>query len=156
MEQLATIRCYNDLVLAFRARKEALGLSDAALDARANLPSGGSNKYLGPARERGIGAATLETLLMALAVDLIMVPNPEKLARGGEIERRQESHARANHPRISKEAAIKIAWSTVLSKAGRKAAKARWKNSTPEERAAVVAALNIARAARRARTRKAA
>lgn len=149
MAELPRVTCYNDLVLAFRARKEALGLSDAALDHRAGLVSGHANKVLGPARERGIGAAVLEALLFALGVDLIMVPNPDKLAAGGDLERRKESHVRANHPRFSKEAAIKVARPAVLSELARKAAKARWAGVTVEERKAFIAMLNTARAGKR-------
>jgi hypothetical protein len=80
MEPLARISNYNDLVAALRARKEALGLSDASLDTVAGLAPGHTCKVLGPTRARGIGAATLEAYLMALAVDFVMVENPDKRA----------------------------------------------------------------------------
>jgi len=149
-EELARVRSYDGLIEAFRARKDALGLSDAALDARAFLTPGHTGKLLGRSRERGIGAATLEALMDALGVSFIMVADPEKLAAGGELERGMRSHARTNHPRVGK-SAIKLVRPIVLRDAARKAAHARWRDSTPEARAAFVAMLNAARAAKRAR-----
>jgi hypothetical protein len=146
------IACYDDLVAAFRARKVELGLSDAALDERACLTSGHAGKLLGPSRERGIGAAVLTPLLDALGVDLIMVPNPEKLALAGDVEQRKASHVRTVHPRIGQEQ-IRRCRPLVLAEAARRAANARWADSTPEDRQAVVARLNESRAAKRASRR---
>src|SRR5262252_1943390 len=145
------IASYNDLVEAFRVRKVELGLSDAALDERAGLTSGHSGKLLGPSRERGIGAAVFNPLLDALGVDLIMVPNPAKLA-GRDLEVRDARHVRTDHPRIGQEQ-IRRCRPVVLEEAARKAVNARWGRSTPEQRQAVVASLNEARAAKRASRR---
>lgn len=126
MQPLATIRCYNDLVAALRARQAALGLSDVTLDAVAGLASGHSNKCLGPSRERGIGATTLECYLIALAIDLVMVENAEKLAQmRPHYEKRSESRVRSTHPIGDR----------VLSRAMSKLAKARWAKPQADARA---------------------
>jgi hypothetical protein len=126
MTPLATIRSYGDLVLALKARQHALGLSDATLDHVAGLTPGHTNKCLGPSRERGLGASTLEAYLIALAIDLVMVENPEKLAAMRQhYEQRSESRVRANH-RIGDQ---------VLSRAMTKLAKRRWAKPQKEARA---------------------
>jgi hypothetical protein len=154
-DALARITDYNSLVLALRARKEFLGLSDAELDHRAGLCAGHAGKLLGPSRERGIGASTLETLMCALGVSFIMIEDAEKLSRGGAIEKRDAVHVRSGH-RIGKSQIAKVR-PIVLQEAARRAANARWADSTPETRADFVARLNKARAAKRhARMRKAA
>jgi hypothetical protein len=125
MTPLATIRCYNDLISALRARKDALGLADAVLDEVAGLTPGHTNKCLGPSRERGIGAATLEAYLMALAIDLHMVENAEKLARMlPHYETRSASRVRTNHHIGDR----------VLSRAMTKLAKGRWAKVPAAER----------------------
>jgi hypothetical protein len=105
------------------------------------------------------GSFENEGIHEVLAVNLIMVEDPEKLAAMRQhYEQRQECRVRDNG-RISKEAAIKIAWSHVLAKAARRAVKARWKRSTPEERKAISDRMHAAKAAKRALrtgTRKAA
>lgn len=95
---LFTIACYNDLVEALRSRKASLGLSDATLDDIAGLTAGHTNKVLGPSRDRGIGAATFEAYLMALAIDLVMVESKSKLkTMRPHYEGRKDSHVRTNH-----------------------------------------------------------
>jgi hypothetical protein len=127
MTPLATIRCYNDLVAALKARQASLALSDAVLDEVAGLTPGHTNKVLGPSRERGIGAATFEAYLMALAIDLVMIENAEKLAQmRSHYDGRRESHVRTNH----------AIGDRVLSRAMTKLAKDRWAKATPEDRAA--------------------
>ena len=44
------IRCSDDMVEAFRARKEQLGLSNAAIEERLLMAAGTCDKYLGPTR----------------------------------------------------------------------------------------------------------
>jgi hypothetical protein len=122
---IATIKCYNDLVAALRARKEALGLSDPVLDDVAGLTAGHTNKCLGPSRERGIGAATFEAYLMALAIDLVMIENAAKLAEMRPYyQARSTNRVRSNH----------AIGDQVLSRAMKKLAKARWAKVTPEKR----------------------
>ena len=97
---------YNDLVEALRTRKAELGLSDAELEERTFLAAGHVNKMLGPSRCKGIGASTLEPLMDALAVDFVMVPNPEKLARSGPIQKRRDGQV--HNPRVGKTAIRRV------------------------------------------------
>jgi hypothetical protein len=143
MTELARIACYNDLVEAFRARKVELGLSDEALDHRAGLTRGHAGKLLGPSRDKGIGAATIGALMDALGVAFLMVEDPEKLAQAGEVERRAEWRVRDGLFTIKKARRI------VLSRMSAKANKARWKDTTPEERKAVSEVLHRAKAAKK-------
>lgn len=107
-QPIARIACYNDLVAALRIRKEQLGLSDAMLDEVAGLASGHTGKILGPSRDRGIGSATLETLMMALAFDFIMVNSPTKLAEmRRHYQPRHQSRVR-NNQRVGKEALSRV------------------------------------------------
>lgn len=112
---LFTIACYNDLVEALRSRKASLGLSDATLDDIAGLTQGHTNKVLGPSRDRGIGAATFEAYLMALAIDLVMVESRSKLkTMQPHYEARKSSHVRTNH-RVSN-----AGLSRIMSELGRR------------------------------------
>lgn len=133
MTPLATIRCYNDLVDALRARKAELGLSDDVLDEVAGLTKGHTNKVLGPSRERGIGAATLEAYLIALAIDLVMVENAKKLVEMQPYySAREETRVRIN-PAIG---------DRVLSRAMKKLAKDRWAKVPPEQRSEIARRLS--------------
>ena len=152
MDTIATIRCYNDLIVALRARKDALGLADAVLDDVAGLTPGHTNKCLGPSRERGIGAATLEAYLMALAIDLHMVENAEKLARMlPHYETRSASRVRTNHhigDRVLSRAMTKLrkeGWRKVSKE--KRVEKGRKMNEalTPEQRSARARKASLAR-----------
>jgi hypothetical protein len=124
---LHRICCYNDLVAALRARQASLGLADEVLDDVAGLTKGHTNKVLGPSRERGIGASTFEAYAIALAFDLLMVENPDKLARMRPYyEGRKESNARVNHP----------IGNVVLSRAMTKLRKEGWGKIPAEQRSA--------------------
>ena len=132
-----TIKNYNDLVAAFRARKEQLGLSDSNLDDAAGLTPGHTNKVLGPSRERGIGSVVLEAYLMALAIDLVMVASAEKLAvMQPHYDQRKETRVRTNHAigdrvlsramsKLAKQLAAKMT-AEQRSDRARKAAFMRW------------------------------
>jgi hypothetical protein len=140
---------YAEFVAGLRRVKEHIGLSDSELDEVAFLPSGHAGKLLGPSRERGLGALSLDKLMEALPFDVVFVVNPEKLARLQErgYKKRGEAHVRNSH-RIGKSQIAKVR-PIVLQEAARKAANARWADSTPETRADFVARLNKARAAKR-------
>jgi hypothetical protein len=98
-EPFARITNYNGLVEALRARQARLELSDETLDDVAGLTRGHTNKVLGPSRDRGIGSATLEAYLMALAIDLLVVENKQKLKQmRPHYEGRAASHVRTEHP----------------------------------------------------------
>jgi hypothetical protein len=72
---------HNDLVEALRARKEALGLSNAWIEHTIQLADGHCDKVLGPARERGLSQLTIDGLLAVLAIKLIVVEDEAAAAR---------------------------------------------------------------------------
>jgi hypothetical protein len=144
---------HDGLVAVLRARKDALQLSDKFVDQLAGLADGHTGKILGRTPVRTLGSASLTGLLGALGVKLIVVEDAEQSARiGRRWEKRTATHAGRPHPRVGKEA-YKAAMPLVMSEWSRKANAARWGRATPEHRAAVVAALNAARAAKRNRPR---
>jgi hypothetical protein len=143
---------HDQLVAILRARKAALELSDTLVDEIAGLTTGHCQKILGAKPTKTLGRISLSALLGALGVKLVVVVDPDsKIAR-----RWQRRAAGMVHPTLH---TIGQARPIILSRAGRKAALARWGRSTPELRAVTVAALNRARAAKRSRragTKKAA
>ncbi len=148
-DALGTFTDYQSFIALLRARKEQLSLSDLALDDFAGLAPGHTGKVLGPSQVKGMGVLSFTLLLDALGLSGTLHVDPAKAARlsgrwAGAASRR--SFVRPNGPM-----SVKRARPIVLSAAARKAAKARWAKAPPELRAATVAALNAARAAKRLR-----
>lgn len=142
MTELARITCYNGLIEAFRARKAALRLSDEVLDELAGLTRGHTSKVLGASRGRGIGAVVLEGYLTALAIDLVMVENPDKLAELEYAQRNERTiHKRAY--RLSKQA-MAHARNLIYAEFGSRGGKARARNLTAEQRSEIARAAALA------------
>jgi hypothetical protein len=142
----------DEIAKALRRRKAALGISDMELEFLADMSPGAVSKFLGAAPSKGLGAITLTKLLYALAVKFIIVEDKaaaRRLARDW-----QPRDAIRVHPneRISK-VTIARCRPAVIEELTRKAAEIRWANTSPEERAAIVAAMNKARANKRAKRR---
>jgi hypothetical protein len=78
---IATVRDYNDLIAAFRARKAELGLADKVVDELGDLTNGHTDKILGPRRAKNLSAFTLGIFMDIFGVDFLMVENADKLAR---------------------------------------------------------------------------
>jgi hypothetical protein len=76
---LATIREYGQLVQALRERAEELNVSRETLDAVSGLQSGYSAKLL--CQIKGVGRTSLGPLLGAMGVALVLVEDPEALAK---------------------------------------------------------------------------
>lgn len=138
----------QDLINALRARKTALGLSNVLIDDLAGYHPGMWDKMCGPANVRVLSLNCLLTFASALGLAIQLVEDPDCSARIAKRWERRESIRVHDNGRISKEAAVRIAWSLVLSKANRKAGQARWRNSTPEQRLAFSEKGNRAKAAK--------
>lgn len=80
-DALGTARSYADLQPILRARADALGLSRVELDRIAGVPAGYSSKVLAEVPLRQLGPDTLGPMVGALAVKLIVVEDPEALAK---------------------------------------------------------------------------
>jgi transcriptional regulator with XRE-family HTH domain len=73
-----SVRNYSDLIVAIRAVKEFLGLSNETLEEIAGLTRGHVDKILGPSREKRIGHQTLPLILGALGIRLRVEVDPEQ------------------------------------------------------------------------------
>jgi hypothetical protein len=138
------IRCTDDLVEAFRARKEQLGLSNAAIEEQLLMATGTCDKYLGPSRTLQLNAVAIEALMTLFGVELVMPVNPELEARMcARLERRDERQVRPQS-RLSRqlmEVANKQFYAR-LSKLGNEARKAKL---PPEARKRIAPAAAISR-----------
>jgi hypothetical protein len=145
---LGTFSDYASFVALLRARKNELGLSDLVLDELAGLAGGYSQKVLGPTQVKGIGPLSFTGLLDALGLSGTLYADPAKVARlSGQWQRRDRAGVRENH-RLGK-VAIAKARPIVMAELATMGGKARWKDATPEDRAAMIARMNAARLAKR-------
>jgi hypothetical protein len=98
----APIRCTDDLIEALRGMKAQLGLSNEFVDQVGGLTTGHCDKVLGPTRAKGLSGTVLDVFLELFAVELVMRPNPEALARMEERwERRNGDHVRLMLTKVS-------------------------------------------------------
>lgn len=75
------IRCYDDLVDCFKARKEELGLSNEFMDTHCVIVPGHTDKALGPARIKGMGRQTMNKFFEMLAIQFVPQPDADQEAR---------------------------------------------------------------------------
>lgn len=115
-----------------------------------------STRWPGRPERSGRTSKRLISLVGALGAAFVLADDPDSRL-GERYEKRDERAAHGNSSGISK-AALKKARAILLSEWAIKANARRWGRTTPKERAAIVAKLNAARAAKRcrARTKKAA
>lgn len=92
---LATIRTYSELHAALRARAEQLQGTRLSMDEIAGLPPGYCGKLLAPSQVRMISRHSLGALLGVLGVMLVMVEDPEAMARFAARLEKRKTHA--NH-----------------------------------------------------------
>jgi hypothetical protein len=83
IQPLAEVVSYDDLIAALRARKDELDISFLELDFIGGLTSGHSSKLLAPVRPymKCLGPVSLGLILGALGLRLLVVEDPEALAR---------------------------------------------------------------------------
>lgn len=77
MEPYSIVRTTADLRRAIDQRRRAIGITMAELDDATGLQSGYSAKLLGPGRMKTFGEMSLEALLGALGLRLILSPATE-------------------------------------------------------------------------------
>jgi len=78
---LAVVRSYDELVAALSARRDELQITFLTLDDLSGIQVGYSAKLLSPGRVKKLGCMSLTSLLGALALKLIVVEDPEQLAK---------------------------------------------------------------------------
>jgi hypothetical protein len=144
-EPIAVCTDYESLLVALRARAEALNVSRATLDDVSGLASGYTAKLLAQPPIKSLGAVSLGPMLGALGIAIVLVEDPDAMRRvASRMVGRNNSQVRANA--IASKMVPKWLWN---SKRARRAAKARWEKATPEQRK------RIARKAWRTRKRRA-
>ena len=80
-EVIFDARCCADLVDAFRARKEALGLSNEAIEHLIPLTAGHCDKAIGLSGTRGLTQLTIDGMLSSLGLKLLVAIDPEQVQR---------------------------------------------------------------------------
>jgi hypothetical protein len=145
MDQSAehVIRNSDDMVEALRARKEQLGLSNAAIEEQLLMAAGTCDKYLGPTRSASLTWRVTEDVMTLFGVELVMRINPELAAKMQQrLDRRDERQVRPQR-RLSKEllAIARKQFFQELSACGNAARKAKV-SAKARSRIARVAALS--------------
>ena len=96
---LIAIRSYDDLITAIRAVKKFLGLSNEVIEDLSGLTRGHFDKVAGRTPVKKMGPMVLDALLGALAIELVVRPDPaaaEKIANRWRC--RREDHVRTCQP----------------------------------------------------------
>ena len=74
---MSAVRDYDDLIAAFKARADEIGVSTSWLDYATGLPSGYVGKLFGPSRVKMIGLDSLWPIAEVLAVEITITPSLE-------------------------------------------------------------------------------
>jgi|SRR6516162_4735704 hypothetical protein len=135
---------HDELVAVLRERQIALGLSNETLDHIALLSAGHTDKILGPSRQRGLSQLSLDALMGALAVKLIVAEDAEQAVRMRPHWQGRNQQAVRQPSRIAKELIARVR-PAVLRQLASKAATARWSRTTPERRREIMRAVWTAR-----------
>jgi hypothetical protein len=102
MRALATIRSYEELIAALRARAEALDVSNGTLDELCGFSDRYASKVLGLHPGRALGPMSLTALLGGLGAVLILCEDEEALAKVRErLEKRHRRVERARSPMLA-------------------------------------------------------
>ncbi len=134
------IRCSDDLVEAFRARKAQLGISNETIDEQLLIGSGNTSHYLGPSRRKKLAADLLGDLMTFFGVELTMRVNPELEAKMRDRYVPRDERSVRQQSRLSRRM-LEVARSQLFSELGKRGAAHRAKCLTAKQRS------NIARAA---------
>ena len=137
-------RSHDELIQVMAERKSALGLSNEFLDNTIPLSDGHTDKVLGPSRERGLSQLTLDGMLAALALRLVIVEDPEQAARmrprwEGRDHRQLRPAARIGKSMIAR------ARPHVIRELGRSGGQARWRGVSARRRSELMTIVSWAR-----------
>jgi len=148
---LAEATCCDELVDAFRARKTALRLSNEAIDhiiplaaGRWPLAAGHCDKLIGPSQTRGLSQLSLDGMLAALALKLIVVVDPDQVARMSPLwentGRRDNKMVRSCTTRVAK-VTLARAQPHVVRELGRRGGLKTWRTIDSRLRSKLMSAL---------------
>jgi hypothetical protein len=134
---LAEITDYKSMIAAMRARaaERKLALSAEENAIVAGLPSKYLQKLLGSSPVRRLGMASLGPVLGVLGAKLVLVDDAE-------AERRYGSRVKQHDPRLVRSGTEAQLAERHVQRMGRKGGRARWANTTPEERSEAARQLN--------------
>jgi hypothetical protein len=94
------VRNYADLVDALARVKNFLALSNETVEQISGLCAGHCDKLLGPTRSKKIGPNSLDLLLGAFALELVVRPDPIAARKvAGRWQKRNEKQVRHRKPR---------------------------------------------------------
>lgn len=145
---IATITCHDDLIEAFRAIKDILGLSNTFCDDLIDVTAGHTDKVLGPTRAKGLSQFMFDNFCALFAVQFEMKVNVEAAKRmQPRWEGRENGRIHVDSSRVSKRM-MERAKPQVLKGFAQQGVAARLTMLTGEHRS------KIARKAARARWRK--
>lgn len=127
-EILADVATYADLLAALKARRRAIGMSQVVADDEAGLPGGYTAKL--ECGKKRLGEMSLESLLGALSLRLVLVPAAAKHPKSRASASAYHAKPKNFHSAIGKKGGV--ARSSALTKKRRLAiaragAQARWK-----------------------------
>jgi hypothetical protein len=144
---LAEATCCAELIEALRSRKEALGLSNEAIEHLIPLTAGHCDKVIGLSGTRGLSPLTIDGMLSSLGLKLLVAIDPEPVSRmrsrwenaGARDQRQVRPPARISKMLLSR------AKPYVIREAARKAASVRWRGISPELRSRLMREVSLAR-----------
>jgi hypothetical protein len=147
---LGEATCHDELIALLRERQIALGLSNELADHVALLSAGHCDKLLGPARQRGLSQLSLDALMGALAVKLIVAEDAEQAARMRSHWEGKDTKQVRMPARIAKDLIARVR-PVVLQQLTSRAATIKWSRTTPERRRQIMGGVTMARLNVRAR-----
>lgn len=130
--QLAFVKDYDGLIEALKRRACELDLTNQTIDELAGLQSGYTGKLFGPRQGRSLGGVSFGLMLQTLGVGVVLVEDPEALAR---IAARYEKRKVA--PRMLPNRSIPKATWLLGTRQARKLNKIRTEKLTPAKRSAI-------------------
>jgi hypothetical protein len=141
---------HDELVAVLRERQIALGLSNELVGHVARLSDGHVDKLLGPARQRGLSQLSLDALMGALAVKIIVVEDEAMAARMRPHWEGKDKRQVRMPARVAKDLIARVR-PVVLQQLASRAATIKWSRIDKERRRQIMRAVTMARL-RRART----
>lgn len=91
---IATVRDYDGLVAALRARVAELNIAGETVDRIAGLPDRYTSKLFAPIPIKGMGRVSLGPMLGALGLKIIVVEDAEAMAKvAARLQRKEEQYA---------------------------------------------------------------
>jgi len=130
---LATVRDYDGMIAAIRARMLEIGVTNETVDALTGLAGGYVGKLLAPSRIRNLGPHSLGAMLQSLGLKLIVVEDAETSKK---MRPRWTQRKKAPPVVAMARIAPRATW-LFTPRSGRKAAKARAEKLSPDMRRAI-------------------